>query len=148
MRERDYRTSVRIAASPSEVFPYLTESDLMVRWMGDRADLDPAPGGGFAVDITGVPIRGKYVTVEPPHRLVFTWGAAGNDVLPAGSSTVEISLQADGDETVVELVHRDLPPDEVPKHRLGWEHFLPRVAMAASGGDPGPDPWAQQSTPG
>jgi hypothetical protein len=23
----------------------------------------------------------------------------------------------------------------------GWEHFLPRLAIVASGGDPGPDPW-------
>jgi hypothetical protein len=44
---------------------------------------------------------------------------------------------------VLELVHRDLPPDELPKHDTGWGHFLERLAIAAGGGEPGPDPWAQ-----
>jgi uncharacterized protein YndB with AHSA1/START domain len=140
----DYSTSIRIGAKPEDVFPYLADASLMVRWMGDWAELDPTPGGRFVVDITGVPIRGRFVVLEPPHRLVFTWGAAGSEVLPPGSTTVEISLQADGDETVLELVHRDLPPEEAPKHDVGWAHFLPRLAVAASGGDPGPDEWAAQ----
>ncbi len=137
-----YTTTMRIAASPAEVFPYLTEADLMRRWMGEWADLHPHPGGAFTVDINGVPIRGRYVVVEPPHRVVFTWGAAGNDVLPPGSTTVEITLRPDGHETVLELAHRDLPPDEVPQHDVGWHHFLDRLAVAATGRDAGPDPWA------
>jgi uncharacterized protein YndB with AHSA1/START domain len=142
MRSDSYSTELRIAAPPADVFPYLTDASLMVRWMGDWAELDPTPDGPFVVDITGVPIRGRFVIVEPPHRVVFTWGAAGSDVLPPGSTTVEITLRADGDGTVLQLVHRDLPPEELPKHSAGWGHFLQRVAIAASGGDPGPDPWA------
>lgn len=138
-----FRTSVRIAATPDQVFPYLTDASLMVRWMGDWADLQPEKGGGFVVDINGVPIRGEYQVVEPPHRVVFTWGAAGNDTLPPGSTTVEISLQADGEDTVVHLIHSGLPAEEQPKHRGGWAHFLDRLVVAGAGGDPGPDPWAQ-----
>ena len=137
-----YTASIRIDAEPAEVFPYLTDAGLIVRWMGDWADLDPTPGGKVALDITGVPIRGEYLVVEPPHRLVFTWGAAGSDSLPPGSTTVEIRLRADGDGTLLELAHRDLPPDEAPQHDLGWGHFLARLAVAGAGGDPGPDPWA------
>jgi uncharacterized protein YndB with AHSA1/START domain len=137
-----FSTSVRIDASPTEVFPYLTDAELIVRWMGDWAELDATAGGKFVVDINGVPIRGEYVLVEPPHRVVLTWGAAGNDVLPPGASTVEILLHPDGDGTLLELVHRDLPADEVPKHDTGWAHFLARLAVAASGHDPEPDPWA------
>ena len=80
----DYRTEIRIEAAPAEVFPYLTEADLMIRWMGDWADLDPVSGGRFVVDINGVPIRGRYVAVEPPRRVVFSWGAAGNERHSAG----------------------------------------------------------------
>lgn len=138
----DYVASVRIAAPPDAVFPYFTDPALLVRWMGDWADLRPKPGGDFTVDVNGVPVRGEYVVVEPPHRLVFTWGVVGNDQLPPGASTVEVSLQADGDETVLELVHRDLPPEERARHAVGWPHFLDRCAVAASGRDPGPDPWA------
>jgi uncharacterized protein YndB with AHSA1/START domain len=137
-----YTTTVRIDAPPPEVFPYLTDADLMVRWMGDRAELQPIAGGTLAIDINGVPIRGRYLVVDPPHRLVFTWGAAGNDTLPPGSTTVEIVLRADGHGTLLELAHRDLPPEELPQHGTGWSHFLGRLVIAATGSDPGPDPWA------
>jgi uncharacterized protein YndB with AHSA1/START domain len=139
-----FTTAIRIAATPDEVFPYLTDPSLIVRWMGDWADLQPHAGGKFVLDINGVPIRGRYVAVEPPRRVVFTWGAAGNDALPPGSTTVEITLRADGDETLVELVHRGLPPEELAQHRTGWTHFLDRLIVAAAGGDPGPDPWANR----
>jgi uncharacterized protein YndB with AHSA1/START domain len=141
--EGDYATTIRIAATPSEVFPYLTDASLLVRWMGDWADLEATAGGRFVVDVNGVPIRGSYVVVEPPERIVFTWGAAGNSVLPPGSTTVEIRLRPDGDETLVELVHRGLPPEEVPQHGVGWTHFLGRLQAVAAGADPGPDPWAR-----
>lgn len=130
MSEDTFTTTVRIAASPDEVFPYLTDAALLVRWMGDWAELEPTPGGTFSVDIDGVPVRGRYVLVDPPHRLAFTWGAAGNAALPAGSTTVEITLRRDGEDTVLELVHRDLPPEELPKHETGWGHHLDRLSAA------------------
>ena len=37
------------------------------------------------------------------------------------------------------LTHRSLPDDELALHRLGWEYYLPRLAVAASGIDPGKD---------
>jgi uncharacterized protein YndB with AHSA1/START domain len=135
----EYTTSVRIDAPPGAVFPYLTDAALLVRWMGDRASLDAVPGGRYAVDVSGVPVRGEFVTVDPPHRVVFTWGALGNDALPPGSTTVEVVLRSDGDGTVVELTHRALPEDQVPQHGLGWGHYLPRLAAAAGGGEPGAD---------
>ena len=46
----------------------------------------------------------------------------------------------DGPDTNLRLTHRGLPVDEVPIHRQGWEIFLPRLATAASGNDPGPLP--------
>jgi uncharacterized protein YndB with AHSA1/START domain len=137
-----YRTSVRIEAPPAAVFDYLVDAEQVVRWMGDWAELDPVAGGKLAMDINGVPIRGEFLVVDPPHRVVFTWGAAGSAALAPGSTTVEIRLRADGDATVVELAHRDLPPAELDQHGVGWGHFLARLATAASGADPGPDPWA------
>lgn len=137
-----YTTAVRIEASPAEVFPYLVDAELMVRWMGDWAELQPKPGGTLAIDIGGVPIRGEFLVVEPPHRVVFSWGAAGSDVLAPGSTTVEIVLRSEDGGTTLELVHRNLPPEEAPRHGVGWGHFLERLVVAASGGDPGPDPWA------
>jgi uncharacterized protein YndB with AHSA1/START domain/ketosteroid isomerase-like protein len=143
MSNGTFSTSVRIAAPPADVFPYLTEASLIVHWMGQWAELEAEPGGRLAIDINGVPIRGEYVVVDPPRRVVFTWGAAGHDVLTPGSTTVEILLHADGDGTLLELAHRDLPPEELPRHDVGWGHFLARLEVAAAGGDAGADHWAE-----
>jgi uncharacterized protein YndB with AHSA1/START domain len=116
--------SVRIAAPPEVVFPYFTDPQLIVTWIGERAELEAEPGGTFAVDFGSVAARGRYVTVEPPHRVVFTWGIPGDTTLPPGMSTVEVVLVADDGDTIVNLTHRDLPPDREPSHGEGWERCL------------------------
>ena len=82
--------------------------------MGDHADLDPHPGGRFAVNINGVAVRGTYLEIDPPHRLRITWGYAGGSPLPPKASTVEIRLLTEGPGTRVSLEHRDLPPNRPP----------------------------------
>jgi uncharacterized protein YndB with AHSA1/START domain len=74
------------------------------------------------------------------EKVVFTfgWEQEGNPIAP-GSTTVEISLHPEGDKTRVRLVHRGLPDDAVSDHGQGWAHYLERLAMAATGGNPGPD---------
>ena len=124
--------SVRIAASLTDVFPYLTEASLLIKWMGAWVDVNPEPGGDFAVNIGDQPIRGTFVAVEPPHRVVFTWGLPGSDALPPGASTVEILLTADGDDTVVDLIHRDLPADLQADHLAGWSSLLDTLRVTAS----------------
>jgi uncharacterized protein YndB with AHSA1/START domain len=116
--------SVRIAAPPDVVFPYFTDPQLMVTWLGERAGLDARPGGAFAVEFGDVAAHGSYLAVEPPHRVVFTWGIPGDDTLPPGSSTVEVVLVADNGDTIVRLTHRDLPADREPSHQEGWERGL------------------------
>jgi uncharacterized protein YndB with AHSA1/START domain len=131
--------SVHIEAAPEQVFEYFTSPEAIVRWMGDYALLRPAPGGAFEVDINGVPVRGRYLEVEPPHRLLISWGHAGSDRLPPGASTVEVRLSPAGGGTRVEIEHRDLPEDMRDAFGRGWPHFVARLAVAAAGGDPGPD---------
>lgn len=146
MAPESFATSVWIAAPPDKVFRYFVEPEAMVRWMGDYAVLDARPGGEFTVDINGRPVRGSYVEVDPPGRLVLTWGFAGSDDLPPGASTVEVTLSTEGAGTRVDLTHRGLPKLEGPQHATGWAHFLTRLAVAAGGGDPGRDPWAVSPT--
>jgi uncharacterized protein YndB with AHSA1/START domain len=124
--------TTRIAAPPEVVFPYFTDPALIVTWMGDRADLDPQPGGVFAVDVGVSPARGTYVAVEPPSRVVFTWGLPGSETMPAGSTTVEVILTADGDETVVSLTHHGLASEDRPGHKKGWDTFLGALPAAVA----------------
>jgi uncharacterized protein YndB with AHSA1/START domain len=124
------------------VFEFLTDPAKMVRWMGTEGVLDPRPGGDYAVNVNGQDrVRGEVVQVVPDRRLVFTWGWE-NGALPVapGQSTVEISLEPDGEGTLLRLTHRDLPQDMHKFHQLGWGYALPRLARVAAGQDPGPDP--------
>ena len=137
----EYATSIEIDASPGTVFDYLTTEAGMTAWMGQHAQLDAHPGGGFAVDIAGYAIRGEYLHVERPTRVVVSWGVAGSADLPAGASTVEFRLTAIERGTRVDLIHSGLPETELEGHADGWAHFLPRLRVAAPGGDAGPDDW-------
>ncbi len=123
--------SVRIAAPPEVVFPYFTDPQLIVTWIGERAELDACPGGTFAVDFGSTTALGSYVTVEPPHRVIFTWGIPQDATLPPGSSTVEVVFVADGGDTIVHLTHRDLPADREPSHLEGWERCLAALVAGA-----------------
>lgn len=126
----------RIRATPEQVFDYLVDPDKLVRWMGTVARIDPRPGGEFWLDVTGDAIaRGAYITVDRPHRVVFSWGWEGSDDVPPGSSTVAVELTADGDETVVELVHSGLPGGQDDEHRKGWTYFVARLVRAAEGAE-------------
>jgi uncharacterized protein YndB with AHSA1/START domain len=120
-----------IQAPPEVVFPYFTDPELIVTWIGQRAELDPNPGGLFFLDMGEVAAQGAYLTVDPPYRVVFTWGIPGNDALPTGSSTVEVVLTPDGDDTLVVLTHRGVPSSHIGDHRAGWEHQLGRLIVAA-----------------
>jgi uncharacterized protein YndB with AHSA1/START domain len=133
---------VEIDATPDTVFQFFTDPELMVRWMGSAATLNPQPGGTFAVDVQGEwNARGEYVAVEPPRRVVFTWGwDTQESVVAPGSSTVEVVLEPQGGGTLVTLSHGDLPADARESHGMGWRHYLARLGIAGAGGDPGPDP--------
>jgi uncharacterized protein YndB with AHSA1/START domain len=134
---------VRVAASPDSVFEYFTDPAKMVQWMGTEATLDPRPGGVCRINPSGqATMLGEYIEVDRPRRIVFTWGwETALFKTPPQSTLVEVSLTRDGEDTVVRLAHRRLKPEAVALHRAGWQHYLPRLALAASGGDPGRDPW-------
>ena len=124
--------SIRIRATPEEVFPYLTDPELLPLWLGEWADTIPDPGGRFAINFgDGGKVRGTYVLISPPHRVAFTWGLDENTVLPEGSSTVEIYLTADGEDTIVDLTHRDLPVGERARHKAGWDMCLTKLTESA-----------------
>ena len=129
------RQEIRIDARPERVFPYLIEADLMRRWMGTDVTLEPRPGGIFRSDTNGSHvIVGEFVEVEAPRRVVFTFGWEDPaELVRPGESTVEITLESDGDATILRLEHRDLPNDEERAgHAEGWAYFLGRLVEAAT----------------
>jgi len=133
---------VLVEASPETVFAYFTDPAKVVRWMGDEATLDPHPGGVCRVAWAGAgAMLGEYVEVVPFSRVVLKWGWEVELVgVPPSSTLVEVTLRSEGDGTRVRVTHRRIPTRTVPFHRAGWDHYLGRLTVAASGRDPGPDP--------
>jgi len=131
-----------IDASPETVWEFLVDPDKILRWKGIEVALDPKPGGVFrCVVIPGHTARGEVVEVDRPNRLVYTWGWEEGGVAP-GSTTIEYELVPEGSGTRLKFTHRDFADQATTEsHTAGWDHYLPRLAVAAPGGDPGPDPW-------
>jgi uncharacterized protein YndB with AHSA1/START domain len=140
---------LQIEARPETVWEFLVDGEKACRWMGTSVAIDPRAGGTYRCEvIPGHVAVGHVVEVDPPRRIVFTWGwepgPDGPSDVPPGSSTVEIELLAEGDGTRLVFTHRDLPtPESAERHTVGWEHYLGRLTTAAGGGDPGRDPWLE-----
>jgi uncharacterized protein YndB with AHSA1/START domain len=135
------RVERHVRASPATVFAYLTDSQLWSRWQGAEATIEPVPGGLFRMRMgNGQTARGQFVEVVPDEKVVFSWGWIDRPGIPPGSTVVEIELRPTDQGTLIRLTQWQLPPEEQESHDRGWRHYVARLAVAADGGDPGPDP--------
>jgi uncharacterized protein YndB with AHSA1/START domain len=139
-----YQRELKIDADAATVFAFFTDPQRLTRWIGVSADLDPRPGGLYLLDVDGGHVvRGEFKEVVPVSHLAYTFGWQHRADIPPGSSLVEIDLTPTNGSTVVRFTHSGLPPAAVPDHTNGWNHYLDRLILAASGRDPGPDPRRQ-----
>jgi len=133
-----YRASIHIEAEPDLVFDYFTRPEALVRWMGDRAVVDPKPGGEFTLWFDERCVQGRYVVVDRPRQLVISWGRRGSRGMPPFSSTLEVNFAPEVGGTRVHIVHSGLPDSERPRHAVGWKHYLGRLQVLGSGHEPDP----------
>ncbi|MCV9963348.1 SRPBCC domain-containing protein [Pararhizobium sp. BT-229] len=134
-------SEIEIAAPQATVFAFLTDPDKILRWIGTKTTIEPHPGGIYLVNMNDTHIaRGQFTEVIPVHRLAYSFGWEGNEAVPPGSGLIEIDLVEKDGGTLVRLTHSGLPDEkERLSHEEGWAHYLRRLAVAAAGGDPGPD---------
>jgi uncharacterized protein YndB with AHSA1/START domain len=129
---------IHIRATPETVFEFFTDPAKLTRWLATEATLDPRPGGVCHQDHAredgsggSYHMRGEFLEVSPPERVVFTWGFTDPDVgVPPGSSVVDVTLTPDGGGTRLRLEHRDLPVAAIESHSGGWTGMLERLATA------------------
>src|ERR1700739_1536667 len=82
-----------IAAPPAAVFALLTDPEKILRWMGTEAEVEAQAGGLYLLNVPGARFaRGSFREVVPVHRLAYSFGWEGSEVVPPGSSLVEIDL--------------------------------------------------------
>ena len=101
-----------IEARPETVFSYFTDPERFHDWQGRDASIDPHPGGSFRVGIGEHPgvVRGEFLEIVAPRRVVFTWGLEGVSskdqglaMLLARPSIVEVSLEPQRGGTLLRL---------------------------------------------
>ena len=138
------RRETFIAAPPSHVFAYLTDPEKIVGWMGSESETDVKVGGMYLLKGVGkgaATARGAFREVVPVHRLAYSFGWDGDADVPPKSSLVEFDLIDQNGGTLLRMTHTGLPSEEkCADHNRGWRHYLGRLAIVATGGDPGADP--------
>ncbi|HEX6146999.1 MAG TPA: SRPBCC domain-containing protein [Acidimicrobiia bacterium] len=129
-----YRGSFELPASSSTVFAHLTMDDLLAAWWPDGADTDPTPGGRMHLwwDGPGWHLRGEYLEVEPPERLVYTW-KWDHDDLPERRVVMTLSVAGSG-TTRVDIEHDAGSDEERQSHAEGWEFFLGQLRELLTAG--------------
>ena len=135
---------VLIDARPDTVWEMLVDEKEAIRWMGLAAAFDLRCGGRYRVEVVPGQIAcGEFVEIDPPNRLVYTWGWESERIgVPPGSTTVVLELVPRGNATLLRLTHGNLPSTgSAESHAHGWTHYLDRLSVLATGGDPGRDPW-------
>jgi len=138
------RRETYIAAPRATVFAFLTDPEKILSWMGTEATTEAHPDGLYLVKGCGGDraraARGAFREVVPVHRLAYSFGWEGSEVVPPGSSLVEIDLIDRDGGTLLRMAHSGLPnAEQCAGHDRGWAHYLGRLAMAATGRNPGID---------
>ena len=139
------RRETHIPAPPAAVFALLTDPEKILRWMGTEAQVEPQPGGLYLVNVTGARFaRGAFREVVPVHRLAYSFGWDGSEVVPPGSTMVEIDLIERPDGTLLRLTHTGLPNADQLRRTFGRLGALPRPAgRGCSRARPGSGPPAR-----
>jgi uncharacterized protein YndB with AHSA1/START domain len=130
-----------IRATPARLFAAWTEPNQLLAWWGPRpvtcagAEIDLRVGGKYRIlnalpDGAILAIEGEFRTIEPPHKLVYTWhmGAALEEL-----SLVTVRFEARDSATEVIVVHEQIPNEVTRKsHSAGWIGCLDGLARSMS----------------
>ncbi len=138
------RVSRQFAVSPERIFaawfrPECFASFLLTADAAPvvRAQFDPRVGGRFAVAARRndaiVEVRGEYIEIERPERLVFSLTASGQE---RAQDCVTVELAALGSGCLLVLLHEmDLQRSaDRARVQLAWNAALQRLADVEAGG--------------
>jgi uncharacterized protein YndB with AHSA1/START domain len=117
--------SITIQAAPETVFRFFQDSERFARWWGAGSTIDPHPGGRVYIrHPNGIETVGEVVEIDPPARIVFTYGYASGNPIPPGASMVTITLAPAAGGTHLHLRH-DFADAPVRDHHVqGWRFQL------------------------
>jgi uncharacterized protein YndB with AHSA1/START domain len=117
-------------ATPEVVFDQWLDRESLAEWMCPRPvrvvdiAVEPRVGGRVRFDVddlgTRVLITGRFLTIDRPRLLRFTW--SNSDWLdPTAVSVVNVVFEPIGDDqTFMSIEHSLLPPEEFDNFQNGW----------------------------
>jgi uncharacterized protein YndB with AHSA1/START domain len=125
-------------AAPDVVFDQWLDPESLAEWMCPRPvrcvaiTVDPRVEGRVRFDVddsgTSVLITGRFLAIERPHLLRFTWSNS-NWADPTVVSVVNVAFEPLGDdETLMSIEHSLLPPDKFDEFQNGWVGVCDQLA--------------------
>ena len=142
--QRELVFTRRFQAPRALVFKAWTDPVFLARWWGPRGftnpvcEADARPGGALKIVMrahygTDYPMRGVFLEVTPPERLVFTTQALDNDGRVVLEGWNEVVLKEAGDATDLTLTARAtaMVPEAaayLEGMEPGWSQSLDKLA--------------------
>ena len=125
------RVADRFPADIETVWSALTDPSRLARWYGE-VEGDLRLGGEFRVRVfaSGWEGTGRVEACEPPRRLVVT----GKEPDQPGGDVSEVTLAADGGQTILVVEDRGLPL--LPAYGAGVQIHLENLAHHIAGREP------------
>jgi len=122
-----------IGARPETVFSFFTDSARWAAWWGAGSSIEARPGGQVRiVHPGGVEVSGVVLDLQPPERIVFTYGYVSGSPIPPGGSTVTIRVAAHAEGTQLHLTHAFDSEQQHAAHVQGWRYQLSLFANAVA----------------
>jgi uncharacterized protein YndB with AHSA1/START domain len=126
-----------------DLWTALTDPVRLARWYG-QVEGDLRPGGAFRVylEADDVESTGRVEACEPPRRLLVTtretdesW-RKGQGV-PPFDAAIEVTLTADGDQTILVLEVKGMPLTVLAAYGAGWQIHAEDLAAYLAGRERG-----------
>lgn len=105
-----------VKANINEVWQALVDPKVIESWGGGPAKMSHLEG--FEFTLWGGDVRGKNLTVIEHKKIVQEWYGGKKWKNP---SIVTFSLEDKGDKVEIELIHEDIPDEELEKIEEGWK---------------------------
>lgn len=137
------RIEDRYDTAIDDLWSALTDPRRLARWHG-QVEGDLRLGGAFRVYIEADDIErtGRVEACEPPRRLMVTTRETDESYrkgqgVPPFDATIEVTLTADGDQTILVLEVRGMPLDKIAFYGAGWQIHAENLAAYLAGRERG-----------
>ena len=105
----------------------------------------PLVGETFHFNLDGTVIVGRFIEVDPPHRMLLRWDRHGIDTATPTPTFIEITLTPTSDSTNVRVEHSGLSAEDAAFYPQLWERHLDRIAASLAGAESAHGNWVARS---